>query len=129
MTMRNSLMIDGHVGARLRLRRTLLGIALEDFARRLNLSYQKVQNFENGIDRVSASKLAEISYLLDVPVSYFFDGLGVLFGSGEAHREEPSIRNAIQEPCSLDVNSACLQRHHILRALSRRHIQRCSTGT
>ena len=67
--------IDIHVGIRLRLRRTLLGLTQTDLARQLGLSFQQVQKYENGKNRVSASMLHHLSEVLDVPVGFFFDDL------------------------------------------------------
>jgi transcriptional regulator with XRE-family HTH domain len=66
--------IDAHVGTRLRLRRTLLGIRQEDLAQMLGITFQQVQKYESGDNRISASRLFQLSVLLDVPVAWFFDG-------------------------------------------------------
>jgi transcriptional regulator with XRE-family HTH domain len=66
--------IDAHVGMRLRLRRTLLGIRQEDLAQMLGITFQQVQKYESGDNRISASRLFQLSVLLDVPVAWFFDG-------------------------------------------------------
>jgi len=68
--------VDLHVGARVRMRRKLLGVSQEKLADALKLTFQQVQKYERGANRVSASKLYEIGRFLDVPVSYFFEGLG-----------------------------------------------------
>lgn len=67
--------IDVHVGTRIRLRRRMLGVSQERLAEALQLTFQQVQKYERGANRVSASKLWEISRFLEVPVSWFFDGL------------------------------------------------------
>ena len=67
--------IDIHVGHRVRLRRTLLGWSQEKLAQALGLTFQQVQKYERGANRVSASKLYEIARTLQTPVTYFFDGL------------------------------------------------------
>jgi transcriptional regulator with XRE-family HTH domain len=68
--------IDVHVGRRLRLRRTLLGMSQERLGELLGLTFQQVQKYERGANRVSASKLWEIAAALKTPVAYFYDGLG-----------------------------------------------------
>jgi transcriptional regulator with XRE-family HTH domain len=67
--------VDLHVGARIRLRRRMQGVSQEKLADALGLTFQQVQKYERGANRVSASKLYEIAAALRAPVSYFFDGL------------------------------------------------------
>ena len=67
--------VDLHVGARIRLRRRMQGVSQEKLADALGLTFQQVQKYERGANRVSASKLYEIATALHAPVSYFFDGL------------------------------------------------------
>ena len=67
--------VDLHVGARIRLRRRMQGVSQEKLADALGLTFQQVQKYERGANRVSASKLYEIAAALHAPVSYFFDGL------------------------------------------------------
>jgi transcriptional regulator with XRE-family HTH domain len=64
--------IDAHVGSRLRLRRLLLGISQEKLGAALGLTFQQIQKYERGANRVGASRLYDLSRVLDVPVSYFF---------------------------------------------------------
>jgi transcriptional regulator with XRE-family HTH domain len=65
--------IDVRVGNRLRLRRTAIGVSQEELGRRLDLTFQQIQKFESGSNRISASYLFEIANALHVPVSYFFE--------------------------------------------------------
>lgn len=67
--------VDVHVGARVRLRRQLLGLNQKELAAMLGLSFQQVQKFERGRDRIAASRLYDIANALNVPVSFFFDAL------------------------------------------------------
>jgi transcriptional regulator with XRE-family HTH domain len=67
--------VDLHVGARIRMRRKLLGVSQERLAEQLGLTFQQVQKYERGANRVSASKLYEIAKALQTSVAYFFDGL------------------------------------------------------
>jgi len=67
--------VDLHVGARIRMRRRLQGVSQERLADALGLTFQQVQKYERGANRVSASKLYEIACSLKSQVSYFFDGL------------------------------------------------------
>lgn len=68
--------IDVHVGARVRLRRTLLGMSQEKLGESLGLTFQQVQKYERGANRIGASRLYDLSRVLDVPVSYFFEDMG-----------------------------------------------------
>lgn len=74
-TASNTNPIDIHVGARVRLRRTLLGMSQERLGEALGLTFQQVQKYERGANRVGASRLFELAKALGVPVSYFFDDL------------------------------------------------------
>ncbi|MEM8784969.1 MAG: helix-turn-helix transcriptional regulator [Pseudomonadota bacterium] len=67
--------VDEHVGERIRERRTLLGLTQEQLAAALGISYQQVQKYETGSNRVSAGRLFEISNVLGLEVGFFFDGL------------------------------------------------------
>lgn len=67
--------VDLHVGARIRMRRKVLGVSQEKLAEELGLTFQQVQKYERGANRVSASKLYEIARALSAPVAYFFEGL------------------------------------------------------
>jgi len=68
--------VDIHVGGRLRMRRTLLGFSQETIADRLGLTFQQVQKYERGTNRVSSSRLFDLCRILNVPVAYFFDEMG-----------------------------------------------------
>ncbi len=68
--------IDHYVGSRLRLRRTLLGYSQEKLSDAIGLTFQQVQKYERGTNRISASRLYQFSKILDVPVTYFFDKYG-----------------------------------------------------
>src|SRR5271163_504836 len=65
--------IDIHVGSRVRLRRNMLGLSQEKLGEAIGLTFQQVQKYERGANRIGASRLMELSGVLDVPVSFFFD--------------------------------------------------------
>ena len=67
--------IDVHVGARLRQRRTLLGMNQTNLGNAIGVTFQQVQKYENGMNRISGSRLFALSRVLDVPVEYFFDDM------------------------------------------------------
>lgn len=66
--------IDRHVGSRVRMRRMLAGISQEKLGEALGLTFQQIQKYEKGANRISASRLQQIAKKLEVPVSFFFDG-------------------------------------------------------
>jgi transcriptional regulator with XRE-family HTH domain len=65
--------IDVHVGSRVRLRRTLLGMSQEKLGEAIGLTFQQVQKYERGANRIGSSRLFDLARVLDVPVSYFFE--------------------------------------------------------
>ena len=67
--------IDVHVGGRVRLRRTLLGMSQEKLGEALGLTFQQVQKYERGANRIGASRLFDLARVLDVPVSYFYEDM------------------------------------------------------
>ncbi len=67
--------IDVHVGGRVRVRRVHLGLSQAKLAAALGLTFQQIQKYERGVNRISASKLFELSQFLEVPVSFFFEGV------------------------------------------------------
>src|SRR5215212_6043069 len=79
--------IDVHVGSRIRLRRTLLGMSQEKLGDALGLTFQQVQKYERGVNRIGASRLFDLSRVLDVPIGFFFDDMpDTLGGQGQARR-------------------------------------------
>jgi transcriptional regulator with XRE-family HTH domain len=68
--------IDVHVGSRIRLRRTLLGMSQQKLGEAIGLTFQQVQKYERGTNRVGSSRMFELARVLDVPVSYFFEEMG-----------------------------------------------------
>ncbi|MCH2095013.1 MAG: helix-turn-helix domain-containing protein [Rhodobacteraceae bacterium] len=67
--------VDVHVGKRIRHRRWLVGMTQQQLAERVGIKFQQIQKYETGANRVSASRLWDIADALDVPVSFFFEGL------------------------------------------------------
>jgi len=66
--------IDKHVGSRVRMRRMMLGMSQEKLGNALGLTFQQVQKYEKGTNRIGASRLQQIAHILQVPVSFFFEG-------------------------------------------------------
>jgi len=83
--------IDVHVGARVRLRRILQGFSQVELATRIGLTFQQVQKYERGTNRIAASMLHRIAGALDIPVSFFFDCLPD--HQPTAHLDEPLLRH------------------------------------
>ena len=73
--------IDAHVGSRVRLRRTLLGMSQEKLGDALGLTFQQVQKYERGVNRIGASRLFDLARVLDVPISFFFDDMPDALGN------------------------------------------------
>ena len=67
--------VDVHVGGRVRLRRTLLGLSQEKLGNALGLTFQQIQKYERGANRIGSSRLYQLSRILEVPVSFFFDDM------------------------------------------------------
>lgn len=67
--------VDIHVGARMRARRLLLGLSQEKLGELIGLSFQQVQKYEHGTNRLSASRLYDLSTVMGVPIQYFFDDM------------------------------------------------------
>jgi transcriptional regulator with XRE-family HTH domain len=97
--------IDIHVGSRVRLRRTLLGMSQEKLGEAIGLTFQQVQKYERGANRIGASRLFELSRVLDVPVSFFFDDMNIETSGGPV----PGLSAAAP-----DFDTAALTRREIL---------------
>jgi transcriptional regulator with XRE-family HTH domain len=85
--------IDKHVGSRVRMRRMMLGMSQEKLGDALGLTFQQVQKYEKGTNRIGASRLQQISLILQVPVAFFFEGAPIVAGEFEpapGMREAPS---------------------------------------
>ena len=67
--------VDVHVGTRVRLRRTLLGMTQTGLGQAIGLTFQQVQKYERGVNRIGSSRLYDLARVLDVPVNFFFDDM------------------------------------------------------
>jgi len=102
--------IDVHVGSRLRLRRTLLGMSQEKLGDAIDLTFQQVQKYERGANRIGASRLYELARVLDVPVSYFFEELEADGLSGlDGQAAEPRQSNPMMKRETLELVRAYLR--------------------
>lgn len=75
--------IDEHVGKRLRQKRDLVGLSQERLAEHVGVTFQQIQKYENGQNRISASRLYEFSQILKVPISFFFDSFDTVSNQNE----------------------------------------------
>src|SRR5256885_10169197 len=82
--------IDRHVGSRVRMRRMMLSMSQEKLGDALGLTFQQVQKYEKGTNRIGASRLQQISQILQVPVAFFFEGAPNLQGAIEPNKDAPS---------------------------------------
>lgn len=97
--------MDSLVGARLRSRRKQLRVSQEKLGKEIGVSFQQVQKYENGTNRIGAGRLAEISRVLDVPVAYFFTG-----SAGEGgENEQADTREYLNEPGAPELLQAYAQ--------------------
>src|ERR1700740_1618218 len=87
--------IDIHVGSRVRLRRNMLGLSQEKLGEAIGLTFQQVQKYERGANRVGASRLYDLSRVLDVPVSFFFDDISTEVAAAAAGEQVPGGAAAI----------------------------------
>ena len=83
--------IDKHVGSRVRVRRMMVGMSQEQLGEALGVSFQQVQKYEKGMNRISASRLHEISHILQVPVPFFFESVPHVPGQPEGIVAAPSL--------------------------------------
>jgi transcriptional regulator with XRE-family HTH domain len=93
--------IDVHVGKRIRMRRLLLGMNQETLANALDLTFQQVQKYEGGANRVSASRLSAMADILGVPISYFFGDLQL--GDDAQTSEEKEARERRERPETIEL--------------------------
>lgn len=83
--------VDLHVGRCLKQRRTLLDLSQQALGERLGLSFQQVQKYENGFNRISASRLYLLAQILNVPVGFFFEGLPACSGTTPVSDMRPDL--------------------------------------
>ncbi len=94
--------IDIHVGSRIRLRRNMLGMSQEKLGENLGITFQQIQKYEKGTNRVGASRLQAIASILTVPVSFFFED-----APGQPHGGQPGLAEDSQTTYVVDfINSA-----------------------
>jgi len=103
--------VDVHVGRRVRLRRRAMGMSQATLSEALGLTFQQVQKYERGSNRISASKLFEITSVLEVPITYFFENLlGPSAAQATTHPQAYSrvVEDLLLEPSGLQLAEAFL---------------------
>ena len=100
--------VDHHIGARMRLRRLTMNVSQERLAEILGITFQQVQKYEKGVNRVAASRLWDLATALDVPLAYFFAGLdGELDARNMAeHNSETPVFDLIASPDGAQLAAA-----------------------
>ena len=93
--------VDVHVGSRIRIRRLLIGMNQETLAKALGLTFQQVQKYEGGANRVSASRLSQIAEVLGVAISYFFNDIDM--AGGHPDQSELEARERMQRPDVIEL--------------------------
>jgi transcriptional regulator with XRE-family HTH domain len=117
---------DVHVGKRMRMRRLMLQMSQEVFAAKLGVTFQQVQKYEKGVNRVSASRLQQACNVLQVPVQFFFEGLPKT-ETGAKGREDSSyalISDLLSSPEGIALAKGFMQ---IEDRVVRRHIVKLVT--
>lgn len=92
--------VDIHVGGRVRLRRSALGLSQDQLGAAVGLSFQQIQKYERGANRIGASRLYEMSKILHIPISYFFEGfedLGLAEAGDSSYQPDPVIKRETLE--------------------------------
>jgi transcriptional regulator with XRE-family HTH domain len=117
---------DKHVGSRLRMRRLMLGMSQTDIADAVGVTFQQVQKYEKGTNRVSASRLQHLSQILQVSVPFFFEGAPAASGipqvDGRAAAPSPSyVNDFLATSDGLDLVKAfmCIEDAKLRRAIVR----------
>ncbi|MCF3936421.1 helix-turn-helix transcriptional regulator [Acuticoccus sp. M5D2P5] len=111
--------IDIHVGSRLKLRRTLMGMTQEKLGDQLGVTFQQVQKYEKGANRIGASRLQEISQILEVPVSFFFEDASHVTGEAAAPNRVAEFGFAEDHATPFEISRGSTSEAHALaRAFS-----------
>jgi transcriptional regulator with XRE-family HTH domain len=102
--------IDAQVGNRVRLRRMLIGMSQERLGELLGLTFQQVQKYEKGVNRIGAGRLFEVSRILGVPIEYFYEGAnGQTPGGQAAQQNTPPIMEFVSSGEGLQLSLAFMR--------------------
>ncbi len=100
--------VDVHVGGRVKAGRTSIGMSQKELGRHVGLTFQQIQKYENGMNRMGASRLWQISLILGQPISWFFEGIGEQKRKGD---DPLAIREALQLVRYLSACDPDVQKH------------------
>ena len=104
LSIRKPSSVDVHVGGRVRVRRRLINMTQETLADLIEVTFQQVQKYERGTNRISASKLFGIAEALEAPISYFFDGLDeTTDAGGPGGAAEQTVQSFLRTPEGLEL--------------------------
>jgi transcriptional regulator with XRE-family HTH domain len=113
--------IDGHVGRRVRMRRLMLDFTQAQLADALGLTFQQVQKYEKGTNRISAGRLQQLSHILHVPVSFFFEGAPYEPHLPQLIEVEPAIPRGIVDLLATSAGVALVKAFGRIRDPKLRH--------
>ena len=103
--------IDVQVGTRVRLRRMLIGMSQEKLGEMLGLTFQQVQKYEKGVNRIGAGRLFQVAHILGVPIDYFYEGVGAQLAGQEGFAEEsaPPVMEFVSSGEGLQLSLAFMK--------------------
>ena len=102
--------VDAHVGHRVRLRRMLIGMSQERLGELLGLTFQQVQKYEKGINRIGAGRLYEVAGILGVPVAFFYEDVNGDRRNGDAESDDPPpVMEFLSSPEGLQLSLAFMR--------------------
>lgn len=104
--------VDVHVGSRLKKRRSLMGVSQEKLADAVGLTFQQVQKYERGANRVSASRLYQFAQILDVPVSFFYEGF-----ADDSAAIAPGLSDNTQEAFESEADEDVFEKKETIKLL------------
>ncbi len=95
--------VDAHIGSRIRLRRMIMGMSQAQLGAAVGIAFQQVQKYERGVNRVSASRLYDLALTLGVPVSFFFEEIGLVIANGRNGASEPPPASDLPQEMSRET--------------------------
>jgi transcriptional regulator with XRE-family HTH domain len=101
--------IDVQVGNRVRIRRMLIGMSQERLGDLLGLTFQQVQKYEKGVNRIGAGRLFEVSRILNVPIDFFYEGLAAAPGANEGDIAAPPVMEFVSSGEGLQLSLAFMK--------------------
>jgi len=101
--------IDGQVGNRVRLRRMLIGMSQERLGELLGLTFQQVQKYEKGVNRIGAGRLFEVARILGVPIDYFYEGASTQIAGPSENEASPPVMEFVSSGEGLQLSLAFMK--------------------